>query len=220
MSDDLMEIWADGVDVEEWTPTDLTEMRTDGTSVVSDDNQLYQYAYRLKDHLGLQNLSLTLDYTIRVYLAYCMDTGHIPDLRETYGVKYLIPPPGWVSDQSYEELRMMYDVDEDVGMAINVSLPPSVKEMLDDAVEDGNWATVTDFAEDALTFLTEGENTSQTRDVAKESPLALTELFCNKSRRVLVDFFLTSVEEDARLYKTDIVERTGLSRQSVVDNVD
>lgn len=143
--------WTDGVDVTEMTDTDIVETRTAGTSISDPSHELRRLADGVRDREGFDTVSDATDYSIRVYLAYLMDAGRIEDLRDEYDVAYLIPPSGWSLDYDPEPTDVeSVSVDEDG--KLYPTMPPSVKAMVDDVVEMGDWKTIKEFVADALAF--------------------------------------------------------------------
>lgn len=73
--------------------------------------------------------------------------------------------------------------------------------------------------------MTDDSDRNDVREIHEENPSPLHYLYESDARQILVDFFLElgtdwDKDDDEPLTKKDIMERTGLSRQAIIDHIE
>jgi hypothetical protein len=128
MSESVDDPWRSNVDVRDMSDTDF-ERRSDTISLYNREGHIESLLESLSEVYDL-SIAEAADRAVRLYLAHLMDTDQISaDLREKYDVTALVPPRGWVKDFEPVGIETTTDEGRDV---ISVSLPPTVKEMIED----------------------------------------------------------------------------------------
>jgi hypothetical protein len=128
------------------------ENRTESVSVWDTDGTYRACSQSLADHWGT-TVPKAIDRALRLYLAKLIDDGEFDVTREYYEVVTLIPPHGWVDE--HIDPPLVTDVPEikDGDGSVVPSVPPTVSEMIDTAVERGVFESRTEFARTTLGWL-------------------------------------------------------------------
>ena len=237
MPDDIDKLWAENVNVAKMKNADF-ERRTAKLSLYDSSGEIHALLSSMVDHYRM-NRSEMVDQAIRIYLAHLIDThDELSDLRDKYEITVLIPPNGWKVEHPHFGVSS-----SDEKGPIPLSLPPTVEDMMMEVI-DGDVIGISqksDFANRAVRWMNRGEECDhldsfeaaivsfeedthplkEDEDEAYPSPLHY--LYESDARQVLTDFFLTLgtqwEEGDTPLTKQDIIDRTGLTRKTIIEHI-
>lgn len=155
MGNDVESPWKEGVDIsiENMGDADF-ERRTDYISLQDSTGEVPAMAHALEDEWGISK-NKAADRVVRMYLAKLIDENNLHDLREKYDVTTLIPPQGWT--EQIEPLNLDYQIRANSNL--NISVPPTVRDMVDELVDDDNIdvSSPADFLRRSITWLVQGE---------------------------------------------------------------
>jgi len=143
-------------DVTELTDTDLVSARNHSIAVADPDGIYRVVIHWLGDAWGLKR-GEAIDRVVRVHLARLMDSGMVRDLRADYDIRYLIPPPGWVTEHRDDPaIRIEGDISS-VDPATDVddtyihgTVPVEVRDMVREITEASHYERMTDLCHEAI----------------------------------------------------------------------
>lgn len=145
MSDGVSEPWAGDADVTDLTDVDLQASRSFNTKVSDSSHELHRLVETLRREQGLDDWSQTVDRAIRIEVACAIDARDVTFTRDDYDVAFTIPPAVWAEKQIFSEVELVDEDDVDTSeRAIGFSTPEVVKEMVDDAIDEGAYDSITD----------------------------------------------------------------------------
>lgn len=154
MGDEVEAPWKEGtdLDIEDMGDADF-ERRSDYLSVQDSSGEIPAMANTLSEEWGVSK-AVAADRVSRMYLAHLIDE-HDLDYREKYDVVTLIPPQGWT--EQIEPLDLDYKIT--VTTNLNISVPPTVRDMVDDIVdnEDTEITSAADFLRQSILWIYEDE---------------------------------------------------------------
>lgn len=211
MAADVWDPWAADVEVSELTDRDLAQSRT-ATMQLSDVNRdLQTLVNQLLEWEGLEERSAVCDRALRVILAKLIDTEQVSFTRTDYGIKYIIPPRGWVSAQEFENRRQLNPVQTgSAGVRIPFSTPPVVHEMARRTVEE-------DVDENLSELVCEGVKLMAG---CQTQTYSVTRLFGTRARREIIQLTMEDLESDQKVTQSDIMEEVTVGRGSVWKGID
>lgn len=142
---DVAAPWTDGVEITDYTHTDLEASRTKTSKVSDPDGELHVFVETLHQYDELATVSETLDRALRVELAAVLDSGDVLFERDQYDVAYTIPPRGWLAEQTFEIVDLVAEGEVDTEeRVISFSMPPVVYEMAQDVLDEGVYVSFTE----------------------------------------------------------------------------
>jgi hypothetical protein len=217
--DEVAEPWASGLTVIDVTDTDIAASRTHNTAVSTEDGVLVRFVEALRRQDELTNRSAAADRSLRVELAHASDASN-NDYREQYNIGYLIPPQNWVANQSFTRVPPVSGSTITTSKrGINFSTPPVCREIADDLLENGEYESLSAIVQSGVKRLL-GHKPSP--DAGNQYMLGiypdkipLFELSKDQTRRELLNFALTTMEDDTWYRKGEIVDSIAVGHESV-----
>jgi len=146
-------LWSDSVSVEEMNDVDF-ERRRSATSVTDCDGRYTAIAEAVGEYWGLGKSAAT-DRAMRLYLAHLIDTEHCADYRTEYEMSQLIPPKEWMD--GFEKPTVSFEVEANESANLAVTLPPTIKEIVDKLIEEDMYDNFTDFVHSSLDWIVSAE---------------------------------------------------------------
>jgi hypothetical protein len=217
--DEVAEPWASGLTVIDVTDTDIAASRTHNTAVSTEDGVLVRFVEALRRQDELTNRSAAADRSLRVELAHASDASN-NDYREQYNIGYLIPPQNWVANQSFTRVPPVSGSTITTSKrGINFSTSPVCREIADDLLENGEYESLSAIVQSGVKRLL-GHKPSP--DAGNQYMLGiypdkipLFELSKDQTRRELLNFALTTMEDDTWYRKGEIVDSIAVGHESV-----
>jgi Arc/MetJ-type ribon-helix-helix transcriptional regulator len=200
------EPWRSGVKVTELTNTDLVDSRN-APVTFSDSKREYRHDITALANSQNINKSAAADRAIRVELAAAIDNGRVPFSREDFNIAYMIPPKRWVREKlsTYDaKIPRSEEIDTEQ-RHINVTTTPTVKQMMEAAVEAESYESKSDIIKNGINRYL-------------EHPLAVEVLFATESRREILHAFFNT--DNDWLRKADIVNKKSVSSESARINIE
>jgi len=146
--EEISSLWDTSTDITDYTDTDLQYSRSHSSRQYDPDGVDRQRAMAIRDAYDVRNISSAVDMALRLLVAHTIDSGETLVTRETYDVRYTIPPQNWVHQHTFRELELP-DIDTDEKY-IQYSMPEVVNEMVEAMMENGLWETKRAVVSDAL----------------------------------------------------------------------
>ncbi len=136
--DDIAAVWddTDPDDVTSYTDRDLTFSRGWSTRLYDPSGECRAKATAVADHYGLETVSAGIDIATRIGIASLIDNNEAFVTRDDYDINYMIPPRGWV--QTNVRGSIEYDDPQTDDEYIQVSMPPTCRDIAEDMVEQGS----------------------------------------------------------------------------------
>lgn len=167
MRDEVAALWREDVDVPagKMGLADF-ENRDQSLTIWDSDGRFYGKVQALADHWGV-GPSLATDRSVRIYLAHLIDAGEIDVERNECEIEVLIPPEGWVQQEVSPPLVADGTEPEETQKSWTHSIPPTVDELVDEAVDVGLFESRADVAKSAVQWLS-GQSDCASRTTAVE----------------------------------------------------
>lgn len=208
MNNEIVAPW-DNAAIEEYTDLDLESSRDYNTAAYDSEGDLRRAAETLRQSETLDNLSGTLDRALRVELAWLIDEEKVNFSRDDFNVAYLIPPKGWVSEQTFQYQKLVDESEVGNDARIHFSTPHIVWDMLQEAIEVNEYETITEAVTSGV-FRMLGHLSINTY-----TDLPFVELFRTATRRQLIKFAIEGMERDREYAKWEILDNVEIGDESV-----
>jgi len=152
MADSVEEPWKSDMDLDIGDMGDADfERRTSTLSLQDTSGDPRAIAEALSEEWEISK-NMATDRVVRLYLTHIIDQHGLEHLYDDYDVAVLIPP----TDFEVEKVDIEYDGDTPT---LTTSIPPTVKDMIDDLVEDDDIdvSSPADFLRQSVYWITSDE---------------------------------------------------------------